>query len=919
MVDYSKTLQLPKTAFPMRGNLPNKEPERQQRWQEEKIYEQVLKNREGAPTFILHDGPPYANGDIHIGHALNKILKDFIVRYKSLAGFYAPYIPGWDTHGLPIEHAIVTKKKVDRRSIDIPTFREQCKDYALSFVERQKEQFKRLGVRGDWDNPYITLIPAYEAEQIRLFGEMVEKGHIYRGKKTIYWSPSSESALAEAEIEYKDKRSASIYVAFPVVETADVLPEGSEVVIWTTTPWTIPANLAIALNEEFSYSLVAVGERKLLLATDLVATVMAAMDAENYTVLNSWKGKELAGVVCRHPFYDRQSSLVFGDHVTLDAGTGCVHTAPGHGDEDFLLGKKYGLDILSPVDEKGKFTAEAPGFEGLYYEDGNKKVTEKLEEAGALLKLQFITHSYPHDWRTKKPVIFRATEQWFASIDGFREQMLEQIKQVKWTPHWGEVRLANMIAGRGDWCISRQRVWGVPLPIFYCTACAEPHINADTIEFIATLFAEEGSNAWYKKEVTELMPADQACAHCGGTDFRKETDTMDVWFDSGSSHRAVLTQREDAAWPADLYLEGSDQYRGWFNSSLSTSVATTGQAPYKAVLSHGFTLDGEGRKMSKSLGNTIDPAKVIKQYGADILRLWVASSDYQADFRVSDEILKQTAEGYRKLRNTFRFLLGNLAGFDPQQHRVNVEELDELERFVLIKLQHLIARVTKAYDEYEFIQVYGQIHQFCTVFLSQFYLDVRKDRLYVDAPTEKSRRGTQTVLYELLMVLVRLLAPIIPHTTDEVWDYIPGEKVASVQLTDFPVVDSSLFDDELEHKWDQFLDLRAVVLKALEEARAAKTIGNSLGAKVSITPGFEAATLLNRIPELKELLIVSEVTLEPVSGDVEQLLVTVSQADGEKCERCWTISPTVGQHSEHPTLCDRCAPIVSKFYTETEA
>jgi isoleucyl-tRNA synthetase len=898
----------------MRGNLPNKEPERQKRWKQENIYQQVLQKRQGAPKFILHDGPPYANGDLHIGHALNKILKDFIVRYKSLAGFDAPYIPGWDTHGLPIEHAIVTKKKVDRRSVDIPTFRELCKDYALSFVERQKAQFERLGVRGDWENPYITLKPEYEAEQIRLFGDMVAKGHVYRGKKSIYWSPSSESALAEAEIEYHDKRSASIYVAFPVIENQGKLPEGSEVLIWTTTPWTIPSNLAIALNENFSYSLVQAGERKLVLATDLVPSVMEIIGMDQYKIVESWKGKELEGVVCRHPFYDRKSLIVFGDHVTLDAGTGCVHTAPGHGEEDFWVGQKYGLDILSPVDEKGKFTDEAPGFEGIYYEDANKMVSEKLEEAGALLKLVFITHSYPHDWRTKKPIIFRATEQWFASIDGFREEMLEQIKQVKWTPSWGEVRLTNMIADRGDWCISRQRVWGVPLPIFYCTSCNHPHINEETIEFIADLFAQEGSNVWYKKDAAELMPAGHTCEACGGKEFSKETDTMDVWFDSGSSHRSVLTKRPETTWPADLYLEGSDQYRGWFNSSLSTAVATTGKAPYKAVLSHGFTLDGEGRKMSKSLGNVVDPAKVMKQYGADILRLWVASSDYQADFRVSDEILKQIAEVYRKLRNTFRFLLGNLADFDPQQHQVSLEQMDELEKVVLIKLQGLVDRVTKGYENYEFNQVYTQIHQFCTVFLSQFYLDVRKDRLYVDAPNSAARRATQTVLHELLVTLVKLLAPIIPHTTDEVWEYIPGVKEASVELTDFPVSDAKMQDTTLEAKWDRFLTLRDIVLKSLEEARAAKTIGNSLGAKVDIIPGFEAATLLNQIPEPKDLFIVSDVVIHPVSGDVEDITVEVTAASGEKCERCWTISPTVGENEHHPTLCDRCAPIVEENY-----
>jgi isoleucyl-tRNA synthetase len=845
MPDYGKTVYLPKTDFPMRANLPTREPEMQKQWDEMNLYQQIRKARAGKPKFILHDGPPYANGDIHMGHALNKTLKDFIVRYKTLKGYDAPYVPGWDTHGLPIEHAIVTKKKVDRKSTDPVTFREMCKEYAYSFIERQKAQFKRLGVIGDWENPYITLLPEYEARQIRLFGDMVKKGHIYRGMKSIYWSPSSETALAEAEIEYYDKKSPSIYVKFPVEDGKGVLPkEKTFVLIWTTTPWTIPANLGIALNEEFEYSLVQVGEEKLLIATALVENVMKVAEIADYQTVAKFKGKELAGVVCKHPFYDRVSPIVFGDHVTLDAGTGCVHTAPGHGEEDFQIGLKYNLGVLCPVDEKGYMTAQAPGFEGLFYEDANKKVTEKLEEVGCLLKLTFITHQYPHDWRTKKPVIFRATEQWFASIDGFRQAMLDAIKEVKWVPHWGEVRLSNMIADRGDWCISRQRVWGVPLPIFYCEACNEPHITDETIDHVANLFAKEGSSAWYAKDVEELLPSNQTCQKCGHNKFRKETDTMDVWFDSGSSHVAVLEQREDLRWPADLYLEGSDQYRGWFNSSLSTSVATTGKAPYREVLSHGFVLDGEGRKMSKSLGNVVEPEKIMKQYGADILRLWVASVDYQADVRISDDILKQIAEVYRKWRNTFRFLLGNLTDFDPQKDKVPYEKLTELDRYTLSKLQRLVARVTQAYDAYEFHQVYHQVHQFMTVFLSQFYLDVLKDRLYCESKDSLIRRSAQTVLYELLLSLAKMVSPIVPHTAEEVWKYAPGVEEASVMLTHFPEVNEAHLDPELEKKWDAFLDVRDVVLKALEEARAAKLLGNSLMAKVVLKPHPSVESLL---------------------------------------------------------------------------
>ncbi|MBN2908346.1 isoleucine--tRNA ligase [Polycladomyces sp. WAk] len=924
-MDYSKTLHLPKTDFPMRANLPNREPDWQKWWDEIDLYHKTREKRKGRPKFILHDGPPYANGDIHIGHALNKILKDIIVRFKNLQGYDAPYVPGWDTHGLPIEHAIITKKGVNRKEVDPITFRELCKEYALSFVEKQKAQFKRLGVLGDWENPYLTLKPEYEAEQVRVFGEMVRKGYIYRGLKAVYWSPSSETALAEAEIEYKDKRSPSIYVAFPVQNGNGVLPEdNTAVVIWTTTPWTIPANLGIAVHPDFKYTLVKAGDRQLLMADELVDQVMKICGITDYERVGSWKGSELEGVVCRHPFYDRKSPVVLGDHVTLDAGTGCVHTAPGHGEEDFLLGQKYNLGVLCPVDEKGRMTAEAPGFEGLFYDDANKEVTKKLEEVGALLKLSFITHQYPHDWRTKKPVIFRATHQWFASIDGFREQMLEAIRKVKWTPAWGETRLHNMIADRGDWCISRQRIWGVPLPIFYCEQCGEPYITEESIEHIAALFAREGSSAWYAKDVAELLPDQAACESCGHTSFRKETDTMDVWFDSGSSHRAVLKQRAELQWPADMYLEGSDQYRGWFNSSLSTAVATTGQAPYREVLSHGFALDGEGRKMSKSLGNTIEPQKVIQQFGADILRLWVASVDYQADVRISDEILKQIAEAYRKIRNTFRFLLGNLADFDPAKDSVPVEKWPELDRFAYIQLQRLIERVTRAYEAYEFHQVYYAIHHFCTVFLSQFYLDVLKDRLYTLPADAETRRASQTVLYRILTTVNPLISPILPHTAEEVWQHTPGKTEESVHLTDLPQVDRSVLDETLEKKWNAFLEVRDVVLKALEEARQNKVIGNSLGASVHLYPDERTYRLLSEIEDLSAVFIVSHTELHapgnvPAEGAVvgKGIAVKVEVAPGEKCERCWVVSPTVGQDPDHPTICARCAEIVRKLDTGT--
>ena len=672
-MEYKDTLLMPKTEFPMRGNLPKREPEIQAKWEEMNIYEQVQKHTEGRPLFILHDGPPYANGDIHMGHALNKVLKDFIVRFKSMNGFHAPYVPGWDTHGLPIETAL-TKKGVKRKEMSVAEFRKLCEEYAYEQVNNQREQFKRLGVRGDWENPYITLKPEYEAQQIKVFGEMAKKGYIYKGKKPVYWSPSSESALAEAEIEYQDKRSASIYVAFEVTDGKGVIENGVKIIIWTTTPWTIPANLGISLHPQLNYVVVEVTGEKYVVAEALLESVTSELDWENPKVVQTVKGTELDRAVAKHPLYDRESLVMLGEHVTTDAGTGCVHTAPGHGEDDFIIGQKYGLDVLCPVDEKGVMTEEAGEFAGLFYDEANKAITEKLTEVGALLKLTFITHSYPHDWRTKKPTIFRATAQWFASIKDFREDLLTAIAETKWVPAWGETRLYNMVRDRGDWCISRQRAWGVPIPVFYAEN-GEPIITDETIEHVSNLFREHGSNVWFEREVEDLLP--EGFTHEGSPNgiFTKETDIMDVWFDSGSSHQAVLEEREGLQRPADLYLEGSDQYRGWFNSSLSTGVAVTGKAPYKGVLSHGFALDGEGRKMSKSVGNVVIPAKVMNQLGADILRLWVASVDYQADVRVSDPILKQVAEVYRKIRNTFRFLLGNLDGFNPETDKVAVAEL----------------------------------------------------------------------------------------------------------------------------------------------------------------------------------------------------------------------------------------------------
>ncbi|MGE5702233.1 MAG: isoleucine--tRNA ligase [Clostridia bacterium] len=924
-MDYSKTLHLPKTDFPMRGNLPTREPEVQTKWNEQDIYKKVQERTKGRPHFILHDGPPYANGDIHIGHALNKILKDMIVRYKSMAGFDAPYVPGWDTHGLPIEQAIVNAQGLDRRNIEVNDFRARCEAYAWSYIDKQREQFKRLGIRGDWENPYVTLLPEYEARQIRVFGEMAKKGYIYKGLRCVYWSPSSETALADAEIEYKDKRSASIYVSFMVKDGKDKLSTDTGVIIWTTTPWTLPANLAISLHPDFEYVTVKADGKKYVLAQGLLEAVTKEIGWTEVEVIESFKGSDLEGVVTQHPFYDRESPLLLGEHVTLDAGTGCVHTAPGHGEDDFAMGMKYGLGILCPVDHEGKLTAEAPGFEGIFYEDANKVVTEKLKETGALLKLSFITHSYPHDWRTKKPIIYRATEQWFASIDGFRDQLLEAIKQVKWIPHWGETRISNMVADRGDWCISRQRVWGVPIPIFYCKSCNEPIINDTTIEHIAEIFRKEGSKAWFSKEANELVPPGLSCEKCGCTDFRKETDIMDVWFDSGSSHQSVLTQRDDLVWPADLYLEGSDQYRGWFNSSLTTSVAISGQAPYKGVLSHGFTLDGEGRKMSKSLGNTIVPQNVVDKLGADILRLWVASVDYQADQRISDAILNQIAESYRKIRNTFRFLLGNLDGYVHERDQVGYEQMSELDRYMLARGAEVVKRVRKAYDDYQFHTVFHTVHNYCTIDLSAFYLDICKDRLYVEAPDSLKRRAAQTVIFESLMNLVKMLAPILPHTADEVWSYIPGVTESSVQLTDMPEANEQhlSFSSELKAKWDAFHAIRDEVLKAMEEARRNKVFGNSVDAKLVLYPASaEVADVLNAMDDLADLFIVAHVEVQPVAAQVpdtaaklEGISALVLAADEEKCERCRVVKTDVGTKSNHPQLCVRCAEIVDEHFS----
>lgn len=928
-MDYSKTLNLPKTDFPMRANLPQREPEILKFWEQNRLYEAVQKANRGKPKFILHDGPPYANGDIHLGHTLNKILKDIIVKYRSMSGYDAPYVPGWDTHGLPIEQQAIKSWGLNRHQVDVLEFRRHCKEYALKYVDIQREQFKRLGVRGDWEHPYLTLEPEYEAIQIGVFGQMAKKGYIYKGRKPVYWCTDCETALAEAEVEYEEKRSPSIYVKFPVIDAQGLFePENSYVVIWTTTPWTLPANVAIALHPKEHYVLVQVGAEKILLAEELLNEVLKLLNVEDYQIIAHFQGAELEGVICRNPLMDRQSLVVLGEHVTMDQGTGCVHTAPGHGLEDFEIGQRYDLPVLSPVDDQGRFTREAGQFEGLFVEDANEEIIKELDKRGVLLHLSFINHQYPHCWRCKHPLIFRATEQWFASIDGFRQEALAAIRQVKWIPAWGEERIYNMVAERSDWCISRQRTWGVPIPIFYCNECGKEIINDVAIKHVQELFRQYGSDVWFAREAAELIPPGVACPECGSRDFRKETDIMDVWFDSGSSHAAVLETRPELSWPADLYLEGSDQHRGWFNSSLCTSVATRGQAPYRAVLTHGFLVDEEGRKMSKSLGNGIDPADVIKEMGADILRLWVASADYRRDVAASNNIFRQIADAYRKIRNTFRFLLGNLYDFDPVKHRVPYREMLEIDRWALAKLQRLVEKVTRAYEDYEFHVVYHAVHNFCVVDLSATYLDILKDRLYTWSAGSHGRRSAQTALYEILGTLVRLLTPILAFTTEEVWQYLPApDKPWSVQLTAWPEVQREYLDEDLEARWDKLLQIREEVNRALEQARREQGLGNSLNALVHLYPGEELYAFLQPLEgELATIFIVSQVMLHsPAEAipekvqtgvDVPQLKILVVPAPGEKCERCWKVSETVGKDAGHPGLCLQCVSALREIQAQ---
>ena len=942
-VDYGKTLHLPETEFPMRGNLPKREPEFIKFWEDNKIYEKRLAKNKGKKSFILHDGPPYANGKLHIGHALNKTLKDIVMKYKTMQGHYTPYIPGWDTHGLPIEHAVIKNTGLNRHEMSPLDLRNQCREYALNCVEEQKKDFIRFGVLGEWDRPYLTLRPEFEVKQIGVFGEMAKRGYIYKGLKTVYWCTHCETALAEAEIEYAEKKSFSIYVKFAYVNGADsTLPAGFDTsklfsVIWTTTPWTMPANQAISVNPELDYSWVKIGDEAWLLANGLIETATKEMGVESYEVLNTFKGSELELANFKHPFADRNAPILLGSHVTLDAGTGCVHTAPAHGEDDFNVVKAYkdagkiDFDILSLVDATGRYIAKVdePRYgdteqplAGVEIHDAEVPVIKILAHNGALVQKGNIRHQYAHCWRCKNPVIYRATEQWFSSVDGYRQEALKAIdEQVQWIPKWGHDRIYNMIADRGDWVISRQRAWGVPIPIYYCDHCGEHIINDDTISSLQEWFAKEGSNAWWAHEAKELLPAGFTCPSCGHDSFHKETDIMDVWFDSGSSWSGVLEQNGMDV-PCAMYLEGSDQHRGWFNSSLLTGIATRGHAPYNAVLTHGFVVDGEGRKMSKSVGNTVAPSDIIDVHGADVMRLWVSSADYQADVRLSKDIVKQLAEVYRKIRNTFRFLLGNLDNFNPNTDKVAYKDLTELDRWALHRLEEVRQKVTNAYENYEFHILYHTIHNFCTVDLSSFYLDVLKDTMYAEKENNIARRSAQTAIYEILTTLVKMVSPVLSFTAEEVWQYMPKEEgmEESVMLADWPQGHAEHVDEELSARWATMLDLRSEMTKALEGARRDKAIGHSLDASITVYADGDAYQALTGFgSSLASLLIVSEAHVvegrdkAPASAvTVEDgvLSIVVTPSELEKCERCWIHRDTVGQDTDHPTLCARCAEVV---------
>ena len=927
--DYNKTLNLPETDFPMRGNLPKREPDALKKWDDDRLYYKMIEKNEGKPSYILHDGPPYANGDIHLGTALNKVLKDIIVKYKNMSGYCSPYIPGWDTHGLPIELKAMKAIGVENGAIPPIELRKHCKDFALSFVENQKNQFKRLGVLGDFDDPYLTLKPEFEARQVKIFGEMAKKGYIYKGLKPVYWCPECQTALAEAEIEYSDDPCFSIYVKFKVTDDKGLFSalgidlEKTYFVIWTTTTWTLPGNMAICLGPEYDYCIVKANGENYVMAEGLVSETMSKAGITDYETVGSFTGAQLEGCITEHPFMGRTSPIIIGSHVTLESGTGCVHTAPGYGVDDFEVCKNYdNIGIVVGVDGKGVLTKDSGMFEGLTTDEANKAIGKHLSETGALFATERIVHQYPHCWRCKSPILFRATEQWFCSINDFKDEAIKAIEEVNWIPGWGEERIKGMVRDRSDWCISRQRTWGVPIPIIYCKDCGKPIVTEETINAVSELFRKEGSDSWYTHELSEIIPESVKC-ECGCNSFTKEMDIMDVWFDSGVTHAAVLDERDNLSSPADLYLEGADQYRGWFQSSLLTSVVCSGHAPYKNVCTHGWVVDGQGKTMHKSLGNGIEPKEITDKYGADILRLWVASSDYHSDIRISKDILGQLSDAYKKIRNTARFILGNLTnqdGFDIDLDCVSDDKLFEIDKWALLKLDELIDKVNAAYEAFDYHIVFHAIHNFCVIDMSNFYLDILKDRLYCERPDSEARRAAQTAIYRILSAIARLVAPILSFTADEIWSYMPHsskDNSESIFLNDMPEKSGLTASDEFNKKWVLIAAVREDAKKALEIKRADKIIGASLEADVQI---FADGKLYDDIKAVKEelpsLLIVSRVdVLEGADngefkGDMEGISFTVSKAGGEKCERCWVYSDYVGKDSKHPTLCERCCGVV---------
>ena len=917
-MDYNKTINLPKTDFPMRAGLPAREPKMLEKWYAMDLYHELLKKNEGKPLFSLHDGPPFSNGGLHMGHALNKSIKDFIVRSAAMRGYYTPYIPGWDNHGMPIESAIIKKNKLNRKKMSVPEFRSACHEFAQHYVDVQREGFQRLGVIGDWDHPYLTMDPGFEAEEVKVFGAMYQKGVIYKGLKPVYWCPHDETALAEAEIEYQDDPVTTVYVKFPLEDGLDKLGayDKSKVsfMIWTTTIWTLPGNLAIALHPRDSYALVDTGNGEIcILAEALVEKVMKVGGVENYRILETHPGAFFENMLAKHPFLDKTSRLVVAEYVTMDSGTGCVHTAPGFGADDYQTCRRYNMEMVVPVDDRGRHTDYAGKYAGMTTDESNPVILADMKESGALFASEDIVHSYPHCWRCKHPIIFRATPQWFCSVDAFKDAAVAATDNVRWIPAWGKDRMISMIQERSDWCISRQRRWGLPIPVFYCEDCGRPVCDGTTIDAVSRLFAAEGSNAWYEKSAAEILPAGYKCPHCGGLHFTKEEDTLDGWFDSGSTHFASM-QKDQGFWPADVYMEGLDQYRGWFQSSLLTAVGALGRgAPFRECVTHGWTVDGDGKAMHKSLGNGIDPAEIFKKYGADMIRLWAGSADYHADVRCSDNIFKQLSQSYLKFRNTARYCLGNLDGFDADR-LVSPEEMLELDRWALTKLNGLIERCENAYRNYEFHVVSHALNDCCVVELSSFYLDIIKDRLYCEERDGVKRRSAQTALYLILDTMTKIFAPILAFTCDEIWQAMPhrsGDDVRNVLLNEMnkPFTAYSL-DSGAMARWERMIRVRDAVNGALEDARAEKKLGKSLEADVELTVPAADEFIIRMDPEeLADMLIVSKAAVK--AGDA--LAVQVRTAQGGKCERCWKVLSSVGSDSERPTLCSRCAAVVRKL------